>query len=116
MFEISLKMRLICYTDSHPDFFNVQMRGFQKFTRLLQSEIIYILYNTGLDFLFEKMLETGNGQIDRSRQITDNQLLGDVVFDLPEYLLYPVIHPLAAEEKKRAVKIEKVVTVNFSFQ
>jgi hypothetical protein len=62
------------------------------------------------------MLETRNGQIDRRRQIIDNQLLGDVAFDCSEYLLYPVIHRLTTEEKERTAKIAKARTVIFSFQ
>ena len=91
-------MRLMGCAYLHPDVFDVQVRGLQKFARLLQSEIIYIFYNADLDFFFEKMLETWNWHIDRCRQITDNKLLWDVVFDLFEYFLYSVIHPLLADE------------------
>lgn len=103
-------MRLISCADFHPDFFNVQIRVFQKFARFLQSEVIYIFYNAGLDFFFEKMLEAGRRQIDGRRQITDDKLLGDVVFDLFEYYLYSVIHPLLTEEKETP-EIAKVMTV-----
>ncbi len=108
-FEILQKMRLIGCAYFYPDVFNLYIRCFEKFARLLQSEIIYILYDAGFDFFFKKMLETWGRQINRHRQITDNQLLGDVVFDLPEYLLYPVIHPFAREENKSTAELAKAI-------
>ncbi len=99
-------MRFITRPDFYHDFFNVQMRNLEKLARLLQSEVIYILYNAGLDFFFEKMLKTRGRHINRIRQITDHKLLGDVVFDSFEYFLYSVIHPLVAEVKKEPPKIK----------
>ncbi len=111
MFEVALKMRFINRADLNSDFFDVQVRGFQQLARLFQPQVIGIFYNADPDFFFEKMPETRNGYIDRCRQITDNQLLGDVGFDLFEYFLYSVIHPPVAEESERAAKIAKAQTV-----
>jgi hypothetical protein len=94
-------MSFMSCPDFYPDFFNVQVRSFQKRTRLFEPKTIYILYNARLNFFFEKMLETRNGQTNRRRQITYNELSGNVSFDLPEYLLYSVIHLLAREEPPR---------------